>query len=293
MARIRRKYGTVLILTAVCAPALCAGSKTEVTVSFRLTEPDYRQEYTTDEIAALEAHLSTQVALRFNEHIGFLNFVSDPGPAYSLILELGRRNPQDPGPCWEVGFLVKVAGPQVRPPLDPYWLMFRHQDRYGDSRGSASDLEKALILKLTLLEDLDYEKLVSTFLGQVPLCNEGTKLWTDPLGWIVPYKLEEVWIDVGSQFLVENCFPSSLGPIAYNYPATMEKFIQESENTTYAGFILCLAPANAPELDRFQNVSADSILVRRVYVVEYHRYDACGAGPQSPTTVFATGGPQP
>ena len=110
----RIPFFRILILAELLGPILWASDKPAVTVKFLLKEPEYRKEYTDAEIKKLEEELSSVITGIFENRLGFLSFVTSPGPSYSLTLELDRKDTNGPGPYYEVGFKVRIEGPEIR-----------------------------------------------------------------------------------------------------------------------------------------------------------------------------------
>jgi len=273
----------LFVLTASITSLGHGVEKTPVAVSFRLTEPDYRKECTAAEITALETRLSAKLADLFNENVGFLAFDVQAQAPYSLTIALGRKAPDAIGPYWEVGFKAKIEGPGIRH-TDGYWQKYCSEESYEASREDANGLEGSVGLKLDGLTDSAYEALVSEFLCQVPICEDGAQLLSDPLGWILPHRRHDLRMDGDSLVSVENLLPTNIGLFAWRFSGIVKRPELPSD-PAYFEQTICMATSGETELDKLRDAPADEIQVRKIYVKRYFRFDVDLEGSQSPGEV--------
>lgn len=288
----RRTNCAILLIVAGLCAASYAVDKTAVTVKFRVTELDYNDQYTNPEINALEASLSAEVGRLFNEHCGFLNFITSGTAKYSLTVELNRQNPQAPGPYWDVGFWVKMTGPEMSQSLAFYWATFRSWDRYGEGRISAAQLEGEVKLVLENLQDLDYENLVNKVLRHVPICSQSIQLSqpADPIEWILPYTRRELLMDSDSLLNTKNWIRIPGKSNCYELQVLASGFLGQYPDSPDDQPILCTPAETTPNLDALKSADRKTITVEDVHVVEYHRYEPFLQGSVPSTSPAALGG---
>jgi hypothetical protein len=288
----RTTYCAILLIAGgLCVAASQATDKTAVMVKFRVAEPDYNDQYATHEIEPLQANLSTEIGTLFNEHIGFLNFITGGTADYSLTVELDRQNPQAPGPYWEVGFWVKMTGSEMNPPPAFYWVMFRPAESYGDCRGSVTRLTGDLIFAFKQLQDLDYDKLVAKVLQHVPICGGSVQLSQppDPIEWILPYTRRELLMDSGSLLNMKNCVQLPGKSNWYDLKVLASGVLGQYPDRPDDQPILCTPAEKTANLDALERADRKTISVENVRVIEYHRYELSFQG----SVPLTSGGPNP
>jgi len=206
-----RAFGVGLaVLTG--AGAAPAAEPPLVKVEFKLNDDSYRQHFDRSPavIGALEAAVAERLSRTLSDHHRFLRFASAPaGPGeYGLRVALEPLSAAENPPLREVGLQVSASGPdggvqQAR----AYWRLRTAQQ--GLVRiGSPDELGKEIEVKTEAAGFHDL--LAHDVLRRIPIAEKGF-LWTDPLGWILPYRDRELCMGQGSRLVVRNNLPTGAG----------------------------------------------------------------------------------
>ncbi|HZM70385.1 MAG TPA: tetratricopeptide repeat protein [Candidatus Cryosericum sp.] len=285
MVRTRRWSIILLIIIAAGAPGWTgAAEKTKVGVTFALAEQRFVDSF---DAQVVRPRLERNAAKKLAGILGGLSFVSfttEAGAPYQLEFRLAAQDPRAAGPRKAVGIRASLAGPDGGGPV---YIPFRGPEDYFARIPGETELIEQVALAIT---DELAEKIGRQLLSHVPIAAEAT-IWRDPLGWILPYKEDEICMDRESVVVVRHAFPTPAGPVTREFRG---KAIGVFTNATTAGDvdsvgrIFTRAEVPQQDIDWLQAPQGRAVEVKQVFVSEYRPIDTgCPIATVPPESVLA------
>lgn len=280
-----------------------------VQIDFKITEPDYRDEFFDSQLADLRLAGATLLAELLADEVGFLAFspASEeavtstlPGPQdsdcpesgtdYRLCIRLDGLERGSQGVAHEVGLHFQLRGPEVREnEARDYW-MFRSRQEWELPVPGVPELLTEIRLKLA---DADYPGLVREVLSQIKLSERCQVRKEMPAGWILPFTHEDLCMDRGTKLTIEH--EVIVAMIALELSFTVEASGELlAPGSPEHGQVFCKPAAGLDplQLAELHEAPAEAVAKTKIFVVDYQRLDTeCSREPQSPAELdFEEGG---
>jgi len=253
-----------------------AVTKPTVAVRFELKEGrKYRKEFgaaCTD----LETRAASRIATALSSRIRFLDFSpSATGTAATLAFSLDDLDPSSTATLQEVGFHVTLSGVTTK----LYWR-FRSAEAYMKRVGTLEALVEEIGQNIESREGAD---LVDALLSKISIADEARMVQAPPLelGWIIPYKQEDLCMDRESVLVLDYDLPSALTSIPQSYEAkVIQPSLQPESGSPFEssrGQILCEARKGQEHVESLTQPQGHSPTLKAVRVQKYLRSgDSCG-----------------
>jgi hypothetical protein len=263
MKRLRLPLVLLAAVTASAASAQGPTPRPAVRVTFEVQEPSVKSNFTPAEIAEIEAAGAAMVARHLAGRARFLDF-QPAVPRYQLRVALNRRDVTSSRPD-DLVLHAAVLGPGVAPSRI-HWKVFRRAQQVTPPiGGSPAQFLRTLELVLAGHEDMP----IMPRLTRIPLTTT-VALSPQPLGWVLPYRRDELCIDPASTLRVDNVIPA--GPSAvrnYSYEADASGELTPASGRQW-GKVITVARAAQPEYAALrQAISAGTARVTAVYLIKY------------------------
>lgn len=206
-----RTISVVLALLAVLGAVRPAAGEQRTPVAVKVVVVEYRNDFGA-RVADLERAAAERIAARLGRHLGFLRFTPSPGAPYTLTFEIKAKVPPErPGAPREVGFHVRLDGPDVREGTD--YLVFRGEEEFGRPIGDVAAMAAEIDVRL---RDDDLRGRLGKLLRQIPIARspvaKSAYVWkARPPGWILPYRRSDLCVDFHSQFVIETAVSTAIG----------------------------------------------------------------------------------
>lgn len=264
-AGVAMTIAVLVTLHWATAPRARAQEKTEVGVTFELTDPRYTDEFRDENIPDLKAEVATAIAGALDDKIRFLDFSTNQEASYRLTVHLGRaERSQARGPA-EFGFHLLLTGPEVREDATHY-LVFRTKDQYSSPIGDRSALVREIELKL---KQADHHELVRGVLRHVAMAEDGDFYRRQrQVGWIVHRNRAALCVDRDSRLVVLNAF-QFLGQKTHH---PFEARVLDVDRPD-GGIVSIAVSSKDPEMiDELKETDPLEVEVERVFLIEYRRF---------------------
>lgn len=283
--------GLSLVLLAGRAGPARASEPAVIKVGFRLAEATYRTHFDNSSatLGALEARAAEGLSAVLGRRCGFLRFTGNPADAaeYGLQFVLDARSLAEKAPLREVGFRVSAHGPEGEIPQASAYASFRSAQEWLVRIGTVDELVREIEAKT---DTADFQDLLARdVLRRIPIAKKAI-LWTNPPGFILPFRDRELCMGQGTRLVVRNNLPTAVGPetvdvdaearLAFNPPtATPPPYEQQRMNVF----------ARADRADWLGGVDPQKVDVIAIFVAKYLDLGGACRGPLSPEDAF----PQP
>jgi hypothetical protein len=249
--------------------AALATSKTEVGVSFQLTDKHYLDEFRDDQVPEILARAGAAAAGALNERIRFLSFTANPAAPYRLAITLDRAEGSPADLPAEFGFRIALDGPDVREDARTY-IKFRGMEHYSDLIVSIDSLVEEIRLRIS---QADYTSLIGSVLKYVAIA-DGGEFASNPARWIIATDPGESCFDIDSRLRVTNRFPPRNGISRYPF----EGMVRES---SLPGRLVVMLDPNAdpPMSELLRTTPPTDLKVEKIFVIVYRRFCARPVAP--------------
>ena len=283
------------LLPLLAATPVWSAERPVVKTEFTLAESGYRSEYKATEIKEIESRVARRIASVLNSKIGFLAFSSEAPSDFVLTFKLDSRGPGASPTLKEVGFFASLTisedSSSRRSSREVYWVFRTASSSW--SYGSVDTLVREIDLKLLNNNESSSQvnELIREVLSHIPIARTEIHHLKDPLGWIIPYKHDDLCMGRESSLLIDSRLPSGGGPMPVRFEAVARmKFNPRAASNLEdsRGNILCMVKSGQEEIDRLERTPGDEVVVSGVYVIEYMR--ACRPRLASPEDLLREGG---
>jgi len=200
------------ILTVVGGVEAAGQERPTLAVAVDLVADRFENAFDGAEIKEIEEQAAARIAVTLQERLRFLVISDGTSAGYGITLELD--DPPQASPLGELDAYLRMHDPdgESRRIL---WHPFRKGIDALRSLGSPTEMVAEVDAKVATA---DFEMLVDSLLSRIPITNEGAT-WEDPLGWVIPFAMEDLCIDQGSSLLVQTVVLTGAGPQAMPYRA--------------------------------------------------------------------------
>ena len=283
-------------IVLACAPHARAEVRRAVAVRVEVVAPSFRRELvgpgqaTSPELQSAERDAARQIAAALGEPPGFLAFQAEgepavaggPAPAATLTVRVVAKAPAAATVLREIGLVVDAAGAGVGRG-EPAYLVLRGQDDIRAAPSRAAELAREIASRVAERE----EDVVRDVLSRVPIATTGARL-EEPLGWILPYRPEEICIDFRSRFAIASEVQQAIGRQELDLPSEFRVVFDPPGDTPlddhrHRIVTLPTLPGDHPDIVLLKGARAAT--VKAVRVTQYVRQSGCGAQP-SPAEAF-------
>jgi hypothetical protein len=263
-----------------------AQERPKAQVRFELAHPAYRDEFLDEEIDDIQTAAALRLASFLNARIGFIDFSTDPGPAYVLKVSLDARDRGAGLALSDVGFHFELEGPGMTEAARSYWL-FRSKDS-----GEPIPEQDLLLSEVDLLlktEVADTRGLVREVLRLVRITGECALKTDQPEGWILPFSAEDLCIDRGTLLRITHGVRD--GGVDRDVTLDYRANGTMSEGPLQ-GHAFCEATTEDGEA-QLEELRTARVMTRGIFVIDYDPPDdGCALTPESPDMVsFGSGEP--
>lgn len=293
----------VTALAALLLSALSAGAaeKPVVGVAFELAESDYRDEFTADELATIEAVAAERFAALLAGKLGFARFVTDV-PAdgeYRLVVTLDRREKDAVGIAVEVGFHIRLEGPGLGE-LEPVYWIFRGRERWREGLPVTlpflAEIEHSMTLR-------DHFGLADQLLKNVPLTADSELLTAEVPrpGWVLPFTRRDLCLDLNTRFQFVHEVRTTLMTRQTRYEGVATGTLNPGLEGGPRVFCEVTAGTSGatgdPDrqtaaLDELKTTPPENLRLLAVYVQDYRRAESLCSDQDDPENVSFGGGGQ-
>lgn len=261
--RLRFPLALLAAVAASAASAQVPTPRPAVRVTFEVQEPSVRNNFTAAEIAQIEATGAAMIGRHLAGRARFLDF-RPTVPRYQLRIALRRRDVTSSRPD-DLVLHAAVLGPGIVASRI-HWKVFRRAQQVTPPiAGSPAQFLRTLELVLAGHEDMP----IMPRLTRIPLTTT-VVLSPQPLGWVLPYRRDELCIDPASTLRVDNVLPA--GPSAvrnYTYQADASGELAPAPGRQW-GKVITVARPTQPEYAALrQAISAGTARVTAVYLDQY------------------------
>lgn len=271
MARTARLLVWVLAGVLAAPAAAAADDRPLIQVRFVIADPGYRLKFSDADRPGVEAAAAARIAERLAARIGFLRFTTGDGPDTVLTLELNRQDPTGTGDIREVGFHVTLRR-QGQPLGERVYVMFRPQTESLAPIPGRDALVEAIGPRVA--DAAAPRGPITALLSAVPIAHQAV-LVQDPLGWVIPYRHDDLCMDEASVVRLSNTVDSPVATMVRQFTARASGRTNQGEAR---GRIFSEPdPATQAHLDDLRNLPAARIHVDAVYVVQYSPRTPCDA----------------
>ncbi|NIS38894.1 hypothetical protein GWN26_13610 [Candidatus Saccharibacteria bacterium] len=265
---------------------LAGKERPAIAVKFELGEASYRNNFYDQEIKRIEERSAGLICAKLKAYIGFLDYVQS-GSADSLIITLDTRDQfSAESQLKEVGFHLKLKGPNIAAAVEPIYWMFRSWKHYDLPLGEAD----AFIRNITTtfeshLKD-KFNQLVEELLSNYQL-GEEAMLIPEDLTWVLPFKKDSLGVAEGSLFKVKNQVQRSYGSKIREYRAEVVGIFTAQNSQFPQKYYLGILAEALPEQRYLDDIRTEqSMRPQGIYILKYIPH----AGSQSiPPTEFDIG----
>jgi hypothetical protein len=290
-------------------PELSGAAKPTVAVQFELVDPAYRAQLGAAQGAAAETELASfLVADKLGREIGFLDFSLEPSE-YTLRVSLGSAGAntafssvdfhlatlETPGSAGASALEPEVIGSRIVP-------VIKAIDRGTSVEDFLVNRSSFVARMKTELEMIDFADLVPELFSQVPVAAGESRLiptglQTEPVAWIIPYRREDLCMDVGSEIAVRARMPAGgLGLREAQFSTVAKQPYDPPPGALPAELellrfrLLCFPPRDQVDLDLLESSAPEQVTVDAIFVTLYFPMgEACG-GSISPEDLIEAGG---
>lgn len=292
------------LASTVLLSLVARAEKPRVAVRFEIADPAYRANLRETQSAAAEKELASFLVDKLDREVGFLEFSLDPS-AYLLRVRLGEPGADptfSPVSLHFTTFATGTGGAQTETLGTRVVPVIRAIDRetsvedFLESRNSFVERLKSE------LEQIDFADLVPELFSAVPVeAAESllidTGLQREPVAWIIPYRREDLCMDVGSEVSVQARLPAGVLGVRETHYTTVAKqpfdpppgaVSEELERLRFR--LLCFPPENQEDLDLLQSSTPEDVEVESIFVTLYFPIDEGCGGSIAPAELLATGG---
>jgi hypothetical protein len=255
---------------ALTAPAIVrADDRPVIKVEFVIVDANYKLKFTDADRPGVQAAAAARIVERIGARIGFVRFTTADGPDTVLKFELNRQDPKSTGDIREVGFHVTLS--QRGQPLgEGAYVPFRPQTESLSTIPGREALIEAIGPKVA---DASAPRgPITALLSVVPIARQAV-LVQNPLGWVIPYKHDDLCMDEASVVRLSNTVDSPVTTVVRHFTAkTSGRAKQEDMRGRIFGEPHPLAQDH---LDEMKNTPVGQIKVDGVYVVQYSPRTPC------------------
>ena len=257
----------VLAVPAVAA----ADDRPVIKVRFVIADVSYKLKFADSDRPAVEGAAAARIAERLGARIGFVRFTTQDGPDTVLTFELNRQDPSGTGDIREVGFHVTLRQ-QGQPLGDRVYVMFRPQTESLAPIPGREALTESIGPKVA--EAAAPRGPITALLSAIPIARQAL-LVQNPLGWVIPYRHDDLCMDEASVVRLSNTVDSPMTTVVRQFTAKTSGRAKQGE---LRGRIFGEPhPVAQDHLDDLRNTPAERIRVDGVYVVQYSPRTPCDA----------------
>jgi hypothetical protein len=259
----------MLLLAPAAAPAATAAGKPLVKVDFILAEPLYRDQLKAAQIRDLGTAVSSLLVGELSREVLFLGFTRDNAP-FHLVFRLGA--PQASKIAFhDVFFQAELTGPDGQR-ASTSWL-FRDSSSWGNGIGSSSQLRTEIE---TSLGKHDMAELVPEVLSAIPVANDGFLVKDSKIrvGWVLPFRDEEVCMGFETEIKLEGETSSTLGRAPFETWANAYMIYNPPGRSPREDLRHCLlyqTSRNQKGYDMMEQSKPSEVRIGQVFVMRYER----------------------
>jgi hypothetical protein len=271
---MRKSWLCILPLTLLLLPDGAAAEKPQVKVSFMLAEPSYRDDLTDPQIRVLATDVTSFLVGELSREVRFLRFTGREAP-FRLVVRLGipRASKRE---FRDVFFYIELTRPDgVR--RSTTWL-YRAHTAWGTGIGSPTQFKAEIE---TRLGGHDMAELVPEVLSAIPVANDGFLVHDQKIGigWVLPFRQEEMCMEAKSEVMLETQVASDLGILSREFRARASMAYDpppgRSTRKELRHCLLCLAVPDQEGLDTIRQSQPSDVRVTQVFVMSYRRMQSC------------------
>jgi hypothetical protein len=195
----------VAVMVLLPGGRAAADPKTPVTVKF--VAEAYGAYFNAPQRAELEGKAARRITERLQAYIPHFEFTADGGRPYQLTVRLAPRVAAErPVAFGEVGLHMELTGPRLVKARD--YVVFRSPEDM-----TPITTVDAMVTEIDgRLPEAEYAGRITDLLLRVPIATKGGRVIYQPRnGWILPHKVADICLDLGSTVTIESAVPGPLG----------------------------------------------------------------------------------
>jgi hypothetical protein len=194
-----------LVAVALLAGPAQGGQKTPVTV--KVVVEAYQSYFLAPQRADLEAKAAARITERLRAYVPYFDFTVAAGKPYVLSIRLAPRvtGERRDAPK-EIGLHIELAGPRLNQVRE--YVVFRVPEDL-----TPITTVDAMVQEIDgRLPEAEYGGRITEMLVHVPIASGGHVIYQPRSGWILPHKVAEICLDLGSKVAIESTVPGPTGP---------------------------------------------------------------------------------